>query len=418
MERRERRADARYTGDSPSARGDVRPVTRDYDLLGSDGERAVRQGLASAEWYHSDVPRARLKALMKRRDGPAVRDTVLWLGSLSASGAIGAWLWPTPWCLPFFAVYGVLYGSAGDSRWHECGHGTAFRTGWMNDAVYQIASFFMIRNPVTWRWSHVRHHSDTIIVGRDPEISQTRPPKLHRPLLNLLGLRDAPRGLWIMLQNALGRLDPQEASYVPEEERPKVFLVARIWLAIYTATVLAALLAQSWLPLMLVGLPRLYGAWHQALCGLLQHAGLADNVLDHRLNSRTVLMNPVSRFVYWNMNYHVEHHMFPMVPYHRLPELHALIRDDLPAANPGFLHALREVLPVLWRQRRDPEHHLRRELPPTARAYRPELHEDVPVLGGDGSAGAAARDPADRGPTERDPVERDPVDRGPTAATA
>ena len=36
-------------------------------------------------------------------------------------------------------------------------------------------------------------------------------------------------------------------------------------------------------------------------------------------------MNPVSRFIYWNMNYHVEHHMFPMVPYHALPQA---ARDD------------------------------------------------------------------------------------------
>ena len=37
---------------------------------------------------------------------------------------------------------------------------------------------------------------------------------------------------------------------------------------------------------------------------------------------RTVYMNPVLRFLYWNMNYHIEHHMFPMVPYHALPKLH------------------------------------------------------------------------------------------------
>ena len=55
------------------------------------------------------------------------------------------------------------------------------------------------------------------------------------------------------------------------------------------------------------------------MTGLLQHGGLAEDVLDHRLNSRTVYMNPVSRWIYWNMNYHVEHHMFPMVPYHALP---------------------------------------------------------------------------------------------------
>ena len=70
------------------------------------------------------------------------------------------------------------------------------------------------------------------------------------------------------------------------------------------------------------------GTW--CLTGLLQHIGLADNVIDHRLNTRTVYMNPISRCIYWNMNYHVEHHMFPMVPYHALPRLHDLIKHDLP----------------------------------------------------------------------------------------
>ena len=64
--------------------------------------------------------------------------------------------------------------------------------------------------------------------------------------------------------------------------------------------------------------------------GLTQHAGLAENVLDHRLNCRTVYMNPVNRYLYWNMNYHVEHHMFPLVPYHALPRLHAAVKDDCP----------------------------------------------------------------------------------------
>ena len=39
-------------------------------------------------------------------------------------------------------------------------------------------------------------------------------------------------------------------------------------------------------------------------------------------------MNPINRFLYLNMNYHVEHHMFPLVPYHNLPKLHALVLAD------------------------------------------------------------------------------------------
>ena len=69
-------------------------------------------------------------------------------------------------------------------------------------------------------------------------------------------------------------------------------------------------------------------------------AGWPKTSLDHRLNSRTVYMNPVFRFIYWNMNYHVEHHMFPMVPYHALPKLHELIKHDLPAPTPSILAGL------------------------------------------------------------------------------
>ena len=123
----------------------------------------------------------------------------------------------------------------------------------------------------------------------------------------------------------------------------------------------------SLLPLMLIGLPSFYGAWMYLMFGLTQHAGLAEDVLDHRLNSRTVMMNPLFRFIYWNMNYHVEHHMFPMVPYHALPKLHAAIRADMPAPYPGILSAYREIIPALMRQRRDPTYFVRRELPGGAR---------------------------------------------------
>jgi fatty acid desaturase len=85
----------------------------------------------------------------------------------------------------------------------------------------------------------------------------------------------------------------------------------------------------------------------------------------------------LSRFIYWNMNYHVEHHMFPMVPYHRLPELHQLIKHDLPAPNTSILQAYREVWPALKRQLRYEDWFIKRELPPTAKPYRPEFHGDI-----------------------------------------
>ncbi|WP_240513980.1 fatty acid desaturase family protein [Paramylibacter kogurei] len=355
---------------------------RDYSLLGPDAKRAVETGLAAAQWYHTDITRKQMKALMKRDDQPAIRDTFILFGSMMFFCAIGVLLWPTWWSVPFWLAYGVLYGSAMDSRWHECGHGTPFRTAKYNDWVYQVASFCMIRNPVTWRWSHARHHTDTIIVGRDPEIVAMRPPALFRIFLNFFGILDTFHGLKTMLLNAVGKLDREEITYIPESEHHKVIRVARIWFCIYAAVVVLAIITQSILPLMIIGLPRIYGAWHHVLTGLLQHAGLADDVIDHRMNSRTVYMNPISRFIYWNMNYHVEHHMFPMVPYHRLPELHALIKHDLPPANRSMWEAYKEVLPVLRRQLAYHDEFILRELPKTAQPYRDDFHETVLGAGG------------------------------------
>ena len=124
---------------------------RDYGLTGPEATRAVEKGLSGAEWRACVVPRKNLKELMKRADGPALRDTGVWLAALSVSGALSFHFWGTWWAVPCFLVYGVLYGSASDSRWHECGHGTAFKTRWLNDAVYHVASFMILREPTIWR---------------------------------------------------------------------------------------------------------------------------------------------------------------------------------------------------------------------------------------------------------------------------
>ena len=340
-----------------------RATGRDYSLVGPEAELAVEKGLAGAEWYSSDVPRARMKELTKRADRPAIRDTSIWLGAMALFGGLGGFLWGSWLAVPFFLAYGVLYGSAADSRWHECGHGTAFRTRSLNDVVYQIGSFMMMRDPTIWRWSHFRHHTDTLIVGMDPEIQAMRPPRLAKILLNPLGIVDVPIAFFHLFLHASGRLTAEERTFVPEMERSKVARTARISLAIYGATLAACVVSGSILPAMYIGLPRMYGCWLGILFSLTQHAGLGEDVLDHRLNSRTIDFNPLLRFIYSNMNYHVEHHMFPMVPYHRLPELRAEIGYDIPPPYKGLLAAYREIIPTIMRQLVDPTHFVWQRLP-------------------------------------------------------
>ncbi len=357
----------------PACVANVRVMAKDYSLTGETGRAAEAEGLANPQWYRPKIAPTEIRALMEKSDGRATRDTVLWLGLLVVFAGLCVALWPSWWSVPFWLTYGVLYGSAADARWHECGHKTAFATAWKNDVVYHIASFMLMRNPVVWRASHVRHHTDTIVVGRDPEIQAMRPPDLARLAVNVFGLLDIWHAMGRMFLHAQGRLHPDEAMYVRDSERPRVARVARAWLAVYVAVILSAVVTGSILPLMLIGGPRVFGSWHMIMTGHLQHLGLAENVTDHRLNTRTVLMNPVSRFIYLNMNYHIEHHMFTMVPYYHLPKLHELIKHDLPAPEPSIWAAYRRLFPVLWRQLQYKDAVIVPELPPGATPYRPEV---------------------------------------------
>jgi Na+-transporting NADH:ubiquinone oxidoreductase subunit F len=335
----------------------------DYSLTGVNSKRAVELGLAEADWYQTPVPRSDLRQLLTRRNGPAIRDTLLLITILVTTATATVLLWGTWWAVAPYLIYAVFYGTSSDSRWHECGHGTAFRTDWMNNVVYEAASFMVMRESVVWRWSHSRHHSDTIIVGRDPEIQVPRPPDIRGLALSLINFGGYKTYYPSLLRHAMGKVTDAEKTFIPETEFSKVYRNARICLAIYSSVIVISIILQSWIPIFLFILPQLFGTWLMIIHNTPQHAGLAENVLDHRLNCRTVYMNPVSRFIYWNMNYHIEHHMFPLVPYHALPKLHKLVKDDCPPVYPTIYSAWKEILPTLLRQVKDPAYHVKRKLP-------------------------------------------------------
>lgn len=360
------------------------PASADYSLTGKDAALAIEKGLAEATWYTSPVPKEKMRELLRRRDGPAIRDTIIWFSLLIGAGIWGYFWWGHWYAILPFAIYCVIYASTSDSRWHESGHGTAFKSDWMNNVLYEIASFMVMRESTVWRWSHTRHHSDTIIVGRDPEIAVPRPPDLAAVIMGFFDLKVYPAYFKTLLLHCAGQMTAAEKTFIPEPEFPRIYFRARIYALIYATTMGLAIYYRSFLPLMYVGLPNFFGSWLMLVYGLTQHAGLAENVLDHRLNCRTVYMNRINRFLYWNMNYHVEHHMFPLVPYHALPQLHEIVKPDMPRPYQSLLDAWREIIPAILRQVKDPGYYVKRTLPtPTYPKHAPET---APILTAKGKA--------------------------------
>ncbi len=341
---------------------------KDYTVHANNAKQAYDDGLVHAQWYRTPIEKSRFKELMRQSDGPAIRDMSIWFSILIGLGTMVVLTWGSWWSLLFIIMYGGVYNTA-DARWHECGHGTAFKTQWMNEWVYQIASFMMLRSPTPWKWSHARHHRDTYVIGRDPEI-YPRPALAKDLIQSLLNIRGCLNAFKLAFLHSIGKLTESEKDYVPETAYRKTIWEGRFHILIFVSVIASCVYMKSMLPAMLVVLPSFYGMYFLMFMGISQHIGLYENVLDHRLNARTYNTNWFFRFFYWNMNYHIEHHMFSMVPYYNLPKLQEVVKHDYPKPNPSIWSALKESLFAMRMQSKDPDYVIVRELPPTANPYK------------------------------------------------
>ncbi|MGB1395026.1 MAG: fatty acid desaturase [Candidatus Puniceispirillaceae bacterium] len=319
---------------------------------------------APHKWKRIKIDAALLRQLTQREDRRPMRDMSIWLGLMAFFAYVTNYLWGSWWAaLPLYA-YAVLYSTGSQSREHETGHGTAFKTKKYNQFFFEITSFMVLRETFLRIKSHDIHHQHTILTDKDPEIVTPVPPNFRALLLNLFMVERAIRGMTELTTHSLNRLTAKDRQSGRVALPDGAVAKARLWIAILAGTAGLSLYLSSWLPVLLIGpLPMMFGGSLRHLFALSQHVGLAQNVYDHRMNTRTIYLGPILGFLYMNMQYHLEHHLYPNVPYYHLPALHEAIKDKCPPAYNGLWPVFAEMLPVLWRQRIDPAYHIDRPVP-------------------------------------------------------
>ena len=214
---------------------------------------------------------------------------------------------------------------------HECTHQTPFRSRRINEAVGH-ATGALILLPFLWfRYFHLAHHRFTNDPENDPELTSGAKPETWRDYLaHLTGWGYWRGNLEILFTNAFGTID---APYLPPARHAAMRREARLLLALYALALLSLfatpLLFWIWILPLLLGQPflRLY---------LLAEHGRCPQVADMLANSRTTFTTPVIRWLAWNMPYHIEHHSYPNVPFHHLPDLHRHMVTHLKTTSPGY----------------------------------------------------------------------------------
>lgn len=249
------------------------------------------------------------------------------VGTLIAIGVPGWWA-----LLP---VQGVLIVFLFTLE-HEATHKTPFASEPLNEWVGRLCGLALIL-PFEWfRYFHLAHHRWTNIEGRDPELEGGKPETKADWLWHVSGLPYWIAALRLMASLARGRA---QGDYLPVSALPRIVREARVMLLVYAAIALLAgpLALWVWVVPVLLGQPalRLY---------LLAEHGDCPRVADMFLNTRTTFTNRVVRFVAWNMPYHTEHHVYPNVPFHQLPGLHAMMRDAVQVTARGYVTFTAEYL--------------------------------------------------------------------------
>jgi fatty acid desaturase len=223
---------------------------------------------------------------------------------------------------------------------HESIHRTAFRRRWLNDAVAWIAGLIILLPPAYFRYFHFAHHRHTQDPERDPELTAHKPNSLSAWLLQVSGWPYWRAEVSLLITHALGRVS---APFVPVRGRAELVTEARLFLAIYASAAVLSVLIESDALLIYWIVPVLIGQPFLRLYLMAEHTGCALSS-DMLANSRTTMTNGAMRFIAWNMPFHAEHHAFPSVPFHALPAVHRLLRDDLKVVARGYIGVQRAIL--------------------------------------------------------------------------
>jgi len=290
-----------------------------------------------------------LKSIAARSDRPGLIYLTLWLGSLCMTGALVYLTLGTFWMWSAMFVHGIFLCVPTYSMSHETAHGTAFRTRWLNETVLWMSSLIYMEEPLHRRYTHTSHHTFTWWAEKDAQFPFDTPMGLKGWITEITGfgiLRFHGHVFW---QLATKQYTDMLRSCTPEPEFPRMTRNARIMLAIYAAIAAAPFLG-IWWPVWLIVLPRILGAPVMLLFTLIQHVELQENSPSILESTRSFRTNFLAKFLYMNMNNHVEHHLYPNVPFHALPDLAEAVKEQVPEPDPGFFRSNWEVLVVTTRR--------------------------------------------------------------------
>lgn len=217
---------------------------------------------------------------------------------------------------------------------HETMHQTAFASRRANQIVGWLTSAPSLLNSHFYTAFHLAHHRHTQVPGLDPELLAPAPANIGQYALRLMGWY-----YWrlrILVVFDCWRGDLSRYPFVTPAAAPVIIRSVRSMTLFLGACATGSALLFGWKTPFLFWIgPQLLAQAPLRGYLLAEHTGCTFD-RNGLTNTRTTLTNPLVRLLMWNMPYHAEHHMYPSIPFHRLPDAHRMMRDRLAFVQDGY----------------------------------------------------------------------------------
>tara|TARA_B100001123_G_scaffold328661_1_gene369987 strand:+ start:1175 stop:2320 length:1146 start_codon:yes stop_codon:yes gene_type:complete len=314
----------------------------------------VRKALR-VKWYRSPIAASRLREFSKRSDLKGWIQTMGHLLLVIITGCLSFYFWQKQIWIGFvFTLF--LHGTVGSFlsgvATHELGHGTVFKTKWLNKFFLYLISLMSWWDPFDYNLSHTYHHRYTQFPEGDRENVSPLVPSLRWTLLLQLftiDLFSQPRRnfskgglfstIWVTFKSACGfvgstKAPSREWLQALHDDQPTEFRKSMWWsriqLMFHGAALVVSILSGIWVLSLILSCFAFTANWLKYFMSTTQHCGLRDNVPDFRKSTRSITLNTFFEFIYWHMNWHIEHHMYAGVPCYNLKKLAKEIENDMP----------------------------------------------------------------------------------------
>lgn len=348
----------------------------------------VRETL-KVPWYRCPIAPEELRALTQRSDLKGAFQAVGFLALVVALGIVTWYFYAKQqwgWMAVSLFVYGTVFSFTPGP--HELLHGTVFKTKWLNGFFHRIYSMLQWHNPHEYKRSHTYHHVYTLHPAGDREVVLPIIPSLHP--VRILGLLTFnAQAFWLVASRTVklavtGKfLNEWSGTVFADDDNARRLAVrwARLQLLFHAAVIAFAIVTGHWLLPVLVTIGQYIANLWMYIVLMPMHTGLRSNVADFRKCVRSILLDPVSEFLYWHMNWHTEHHMYAAVPCYNLPRFAKAIADDMPKPRTLF-GAWREMRETYKRQKTEPGYEFDTPVPPP-RAKAPDPKDPARASIGD-----------------------------------